>query len=149
MKLPNNKTSWLSLFYVVLFSAAITAGMLIPEDLQQVAKVNWQVVNMGRQIAAVNTTIKPSDVKSIIEKIEAEYGLPAGKMLKLAKCESSLNPNAKHKNTDGTIDRGLFQINSKWHYEVSNDCAYSVECSANWTAQQLKLGKGKMWVCFK
>ena len=34
--------------------------------------------------------------------------------------ESSGNCNAKYVNTGGSIDRGLWQINDKWHPEVSD-----------------------------
>lgn len=34
-------------------------------------------------------------------------------------------------NNDGSVDRGLYQINSRWHKEVSNSCAYDAVCSTH------------------
>lgn len=47
----------------------------------------------------------------------------------IAMAESSLNPSAQHTNSDGSIDRGILQINSRWHPEVSDTCAYNAACS--------------------
>jgi Lysozyme like domain len=33
-------------------------------------------------------------------------------------------------NTDGTKDRGPWQFNSKWHPEVSDSCAFDLNCAA-------------------
>jgi hypothetical protein len=32
-------------------------------------------------------------------------------------------------NTDGSVDRGILQINNKWHPEVSDQCADSPPCA--------------------
>ncbi len=47
----------------------------------------------------------------------------------IAQAESGLNTNAKNVNTDGSIDRGIVQINNKWHPEVSDACAYDPACA--------------------
>lgn len=43
--------------------------------------------------------------------------------------ESHGNAKAKNVNTDGTVDRGLWQINKFWHPEVSDACAYNAGCA--------------------
>jgi len=47
----------------------------------------------------------------------------------IAQAESSLNTLAQGHNTDGSIDRGILQINSRWHAEVTDSCAYDPLCS--------------------
>jgi hypothetical protein len=47
----------------------------------------------------------------------------------IAQAESSLDPNAQFTNTDGSLDRGILQINNRWHPEVSDACAYNVACA--------------------
>jgi murein DD-endopeptidase MepM/ murein hydrolase activator NlpD len=42
----------------------------------------------------------------------------------IAQAESSLDTSARNINTDGSIDRGILQINKKWHPEVSDAQAY-------------------------
>lgn len=48
----------------------------------------------------------------------------------IAMAESGLQANATHLNTDGSIDRGLFQINNRAHPEVSDSCAFNLQCAA-------------------
>lgn len=54
-------------------------------------------------------------------------GLDIGAAVVMA--ESHGNAKAHNTNTDGTIDRGLWQINSFWHREVSDACAYNAGCA--------------------
>lgn len=44
--------------------------------------------------------------------------------------ESGGNPLARNVNSDGSIDRGLFQINNKWHPEVTDAMAYNAAMNA-------------------
>lgn len=48
----------------------------------------------------------------------------------VAMAESGGNPAARNVNVDGSVDRGLFQINARWHPEVSDACAFNPECAA-------------------
>jgi hypothetical protein len=49
----------------------------------------------------------------------------------IALAESNCNPLAKSPpNTNGTIDRGLWQINTV-HQDVTDACAYDAQCNAN------------------
>ena len=68
--------------------------------------------------------------KGIGEAIcDPRYKWPCEETIKIVFAESSFNPRAIHKNKDGSLDRGIWQINSRWHPEVSADCAFSIECS--------------------
>jgi hypothetical protein len=44
--------------------------------------------------------------------------------------ESGGNCSARHKNHNGSIDRGLFQINDRAHPDVKDSCAYDCLCNA-------------------
>lgn len=59
----------------------------------------------------------------------------------IALAESGGNPNASHVNTDGSIDRGLYQINNRFHPDVSDSCAYDPVCSTR--AVMAMTGGGK------
>jgi hypothetical protein len=48
----------------------------------------------------------------------------------VAMAESRCDPLARYDNGN-SIDRGLWQINSYWHSEVSDSCAYNAQCNAN------------------
>lgn len=81
----------------------------------------------------------------IIERIAKQEGVDPILAIKVARCESSLNPNATNTNTDGSIDRGIYQINSKWHPEVSADQAFDAEFSARFFCKQFKAGMLSDW----
>lgn len=47
----------------------------------------------------------------------------------IAQAESGFIPNATNVNKDGSIDRGILQINDFWHPDVSTDCAFNPNCA--------------------
>ena len=57
--------------------------------------------------------------------------------------EAGGNTDAKHVNTDGSIDRGLWQINSRWHPEVTDAQAYDANASTD-AAYRISFG-GTVW----
>ena len=65
--------------------------------------------------------------------------------LAVAEAESSFNPKAEHKNADGSADRGLYQINSKWHPEVSEAQAYDPEFATEFFCKAVKDGNLSWW----
>ncbi|MEU8261595.1 RICIN domain-containing protein [Micromonospora sp. NPDC048999] len=90
------------------------------------------------------TTAAASAAATVCAKVAAKAGFSytenvstsAGNVRKIviavavAMAESSCNPSAKGQNP-GSIDRGLWQINNYYHSEVSDACAYQVQCNAN------------------
>lgn len=50
--------------------------------------------------------------------------------LAIAGAESGWDPEAVNRNLDGSIDRGAWQFNSKWHPEVTPECAFDLQCAA-------------------
>lgn len=67
--------------------------------------------------------------------------------VRVALCESSLNPKAMLQNRTGSIDRGLFQWNDFYHPEVSDKCAFNIECSTARFCQAVKSGNISWWDC--
>jgi hypothetical protein len=62
----------------------------------------------------------------------------------IAMAESSGNTQAVGKNRKPrSVDRGLFQINSRWHFEVSDRCAFDARCNAE-AALRISRG-GRDW----
>lgn len=49
----------------------------------------------------------------------------------VAMAESSCSPSAVNVNSGGSRDRGLWQMNSYYHSEVSDACAFQIQCNAN------------------
>lgn len=95
----------------------------------------------GRLPVAATTTNPVQIIRYLAEK----NGIDGYKLLRLLDCESQLRPDVR-----GIIDlrdRGIAQINSYWHPEVSDECAFSVWCSVDWTIQMIKQKKAWQWVC--
>lgn len=82
----------------------------------------------------------------IEEYIRYKFGVDGEKALRIAYCESNLNVNALHVNRNGTVDRGLWQINTV-HKTITNECAFNARCSTD-AAHALYMRQGfTPWVC--
>ena len=89
-------------------------------------------------------------VKSIYEQIsDITGGENVDVLYNLAKCESDLKIYAVGINNDkvNSYDRGFYQINSYWHSEVPDHCAFDLECSTIWANNMIKSGQLNQWVC--
>jgi Lysozyme like domain len=59
------------------------------------------------------------------------------KVVAIGMAESACHPSAQHVNgptegcPEGSLDRGLWQINDCYHGEVADDCAYEPQCAAD------------------
>ena len=82
------------------------------------------------------------EVKSILR----DYGIDVEYASKLIQCESSWNPKAIHYNKD-SVDRGLWQINSAFHPEVSKECSLDSTCSTIEAVRIIKSKGFKEWTC--
>jgi len=72
---------------------------------------------------------KAETIEAMVRRIAKEYGVNENLAVRVAKCESGLDPSATNKNSNGSIDRGLFQWNNRWHPEISDKCAFDSEAS--------------------
>lgn len=81
------------------------------------------------------------EVRMIAERENFQY---TDYLVKLAECESGLDPLIRG---DSGLSRGLFQINSYYWPDVSDECAFNVECSTLWTMEKINEGKQGLWTC--
>ena len=63
--------------------------------------------------------------------------------------ESRWDVKAVHKNKDGSVDRGLWQISSYYHPEVSKNCALNPICSTYEAIKIIKARGFQEWVAYK
>jgi hypothetical protein len=78
-----------------------------------------------------------SDIPALIEAKAIEHGIDPVMALKIAKCESSLNPESSPSaNTNGTNDKGLFQINSI--HNVPDSCRLDALCNTEWAMKTMQ-----------
>lgn len=88
---------------------------------------------------------KTETVEQIIRRIAKNEGVDPKLAVRVAKCESGLNPAAKNINSDGSIDRGLFQWNSRWHPEITGPVAFNAEKSTRAFCKAFKEGHLSWW----
>ena len=89
--------------------------------------------------------IKDEAIEDKIRRIATEELVDPDLAIRVALCESSLQVGAKNTNTDGSIDRGLYQINSKWHPEVTADQAFDADFSIRFFCKAFKAGHLDWW----
>ena len=80
-----------------------------------------------------------------IREVATLAGVDANLAIRVAKCESSLKIKAVNINTDGSMDRGIFQINNKYHPEVSDEDAFDITKATQFFCTALKGGKLSWW----
>lgn len=85
------------------------------------------------------------EIIDLIKKTAKEYGVDEELAVRVAKCESGLNPKAININAPDSIDRGLYQINSKWHPEVTEEQAFNIQFSINFFCEAVKNGYIRWW----
>lgn len=85
----------------------------------------------GRRVLNVGTTLLTTDnIKQIIQTVANQNGVEPELALAVAEFESSFNPLNTLANKDPktgvvtSVDRGLYQWNSKYHAEITDDMAF-------------------------
>lgn len=84
-------------------------------------------------------------IEQMIRRIAAEYKVDPDLAVRVAKCESGLKQDAKRINKDGSIDRGLYQWNSKWHPEITDEMAYNPIIATRKFCEAVLAGNLKWW----
>ena len=83
--------------------------------------------------------------EQLIKKIAVAETVDPDLAVRVAKCESNLDWKAVNINTDGSKDRGLFQINDKWHPDVSDEVAFNPITATQFFCKAFKAGNLKWW----
>jgi len=128
-----------------------------------VVKVNYtkimSKINLAKNLKATNQILssveKTKDVKRILNAEEIVRYFPAPLVpaaLKIAICESSLITNAKNKNSDGSRDWGVFQLNDGGTLQhLGGNISYAL--NPKWNVQaayRLYQSRGwEPWTCAK
>lgn len=84
-----------------------------------------------------------SKVAQRIRKVCKTYNVDADLAVRVARCESDLDPLSININRKGSIDRGIFQFNDKYEPTVDDDCAFNIECSTKEFCIRVK--RGELW----
>jgi hypothetical protein len=120
---------------------------LSAESFFWVEKINEIIDRLNYITAGQKETPEPAKltVEETIRKIATEESVDPELAVKVARCESSLNPTALNINTSGSRDRGIFQINDKWHPEVTDAEAFDVTFSTKFFCTAMKGGNLSWW----
>lgn len=142
---------------ILLASLVATAGIITIANLSIIG-IN-KVVEFVKdpvpqfEIAAVGVPeakAKEPTMKEWILNQVALAGLNVDIADKIIECESNWKPDAHAVNWNNKkgVDRGLWQISSLFHKEVSNKCAYDYKCA---TKEAIRIYKGRgnwsAWSC--
>jgi len=79
----------------------------------------------------------PSEYQWPIKKASMDHYVPYNLLASLLYHESGFNPKCRSVNSDGSVDRGIAQINDRAHPEVSDAQAYDPIFAINWAASYL------------
>lgn len=116
------------------FTSALTAGFAGSSALPRLLLAKEPEVEITQQ-----------DPQKIIHTICQKNEVDSGLALRVAKAESNFLVTAVHTNTDGSRDRGLFQINEKYHPEVTDAQAFDPYFSTQFFCDAVKAGKLSWW----
>ena len=97
----------------------------------------------------LTTTEEKKSNEQIIREIATSYGVDPDLAVRVAKCESKLNESACNVNAQGSKDRGLFQINDKWHPEVTDEQAFDPKFSTRFFSEAVKNNHLDWWTATK
>lgn len=84
-------------------------------------------------------------VEDVIRVVARQEGVDPDLAVRVAKCESKLDPLAVNVNKDGSRDRGVYQWNEKWHPEVSDAEAFDTVRATQLFCKAFKGGNLSWW----
>jgi hypothetical protein len=92
----------------------------------------------------------PETIDQMIDRIAKEENFQwVSFFKKLVYCESRYDQYAINNNGAYGVDRGLLQINTKYHPEVSNEQAFDLDFSIRWSMRRIQNGFQSEWMCNK
>jgi hypothetical protein len=87
------------------------------------------------------------DILNTIMSVCNEYGIDWKQAVLIAGCESRLNTYFVGLNKDGSYDRGIFALNSRYYSQYGDDCAFNIDCSARVYAKAVLKGRQGDFLC--
>jgi len=153
MKLKRKKTQWYSLLGMTIFCAlVIYVPTVINDDIVR-TNLASAMSSQKEYVNSLESNIEPnlgfdSRMKNEVMALIQEAGLNMYEAYMIIQCESHWNPDAINtKNTNGSYDSGLWQINSI-HKDISNLHKFDYIKSTKWAiTKRLHDGNWNSWVC--
>lgn len=76
-------------------------------------------------------------------------GVPHAEAVAVMWAESRGDPAAVHVNPDGSRDRGVWQINDKWHPGCDDECAFDPVRASEYALKLWKESGFRLWTSYK
>ncbi len=138
-----------ALYLLILLVAVMVNFLFLPQTTIPAVSISQEANR------AIKEAIKPVQLLTDKHEMEIKIRELADRenfqwpdyLVKLANCESKLNPNAVNDNGAFGKDRGLFQINSFYHPNISDEQAFDVEFATKWTMNMINKGYQHRWAC--
>jgi len=146
--MPKQKKNKRNLGLVFLTICAILTAYVYGKEMAK-AEYSEQIANLENKLSNQKPIVLNESVIETIQRVCKDEGFDADLAVKIAACESYLNPYFVKVNKNKTIDRGIFAFNSKHYKQVSNECAFNVECATKAFIKEAKNGKINNWLCYK
>jgi len=148
--IPSKQTSRVALYFVTFITWVLVlvfyCAAFTPVEVGQygVPHARAQVRDGLCDLEAVQCP-EEQGVEGQIRAIAAERDFQwTDYLVRLAKCESNLNPQATG---DSGKSRGVFQIHSGYHPDITEAQARSVRWATNWTIDRINEGNQHLWTC--
>lgn len=134
---------WTNLNSLANRSFSIINDQVVPTQVEAAKSVE----SIRTVVVAESTATSPVETpEQEIRRIASEMNFKwPDYLVRLAKCESSLNPQAININRNGTADKGIFQINDV--HGLSDEFRYDIRKSTEWTINKINQGEQHIWVC--
>src|SRR5215469_3425561 len=120
----------IAMFVPIFFFLGI--GLVVAPFVGGNSSTGGYETNTGTQTASGASPNAPNSGGALsanaVAALAKAAGVPADQLataVAIAMAESALNPNATNVNTDGSVDRGLWQINNAAHPDVSDSSAFN------------------------
>jgi hypothetical protein len=97
------------------------------------------------KVSKTETNNEKKSVEETIRLVAIREKADQDLAVRVAKCESNLNPKALNINKDGSRDRGIFQINDKYHPEITDEMAYNPAIATTFFCNAVKAGNLTWW----
>jgi len=148
LKLPKKIDSELALGFLGSLIVGGFVGWAIDGSLLTAAMAGFSGFAVIEKLTNKKNGIQnPNDmsIEKLIRYIAEEEEVDPDLAVRVAKCESNLDPKNKSTNPQGSVDRGLFQINSRWHPEVTDSQAFDPIFSTRFFCKAFKAGNINWW----
>jgi hypothetical protein len=141
------------LYYKILFGAFFASTIVLGAIGTYTTKVMASDTSDVTVVRKEVVVVEPETVEQQIRRIAKEENFQwPDWLVKVSFCESRHNPfatNAKGNSPAGSVDRGLFMWNSYHHKEITDACAFSVDCSTREAIKLVLKGRQSEFICNK